>query len=254
MPYRLITIPASHYCEKARWALQRRGIVFEESGHLPILHYAASYPASRTRTVPILVGDGPTLTDSTDILKFTDAFAPPGDELFPAEPELHAEVSALEDHFDQKLGPAARRWVYFHLLPNATLAMQALGAGVGSTERGVGAVLFPLTRLAIRRGLGVYPQKSAKSLARVQQIFADVGQTLADGRNYLVGNRFTAADLTFAALSALVLCPPNYGAKLPSLSDVPPEMAHEICRLRDLPAGRFAMRLYAEDRQQIRKK
>ena len=30
MTTRLITIAFSHYCEKARWALDRAGIVFEE--------------------------------------------------------------------------------------------------------------------------------------------------------------------------------------------------------------------------------
>ena len=37
-PYRLITIPPSHYCEKARWALDYAGISYREEGHPPLLH------------------------------------------------------------------------------------------------------------------------------------------------------------------------------------------------------------------------
>jgi glutathione S-transferase len=37
-------------------------------------------------------------------------------------------------------------------------------------------------------------------------------QRLSDDRPYLCGDRFTAADLTFAALAASVLMPPSTGA------------------------------------------
>ena len=30
----LITIPISHYCEKARWALDRAGVAYRERAHL----------------------------------------------------------------------------------------------------------------------------------------------------------------------------------------------------------------------------
>ena len=35
---RLITIPFSHYCEKARWALDYCGVPYTEDAHLPGLH------------------------------------------------------------------------------------------------------------------------------------------------------------------------------------------------------------------------
>jgi len=35
--YRLITIPPSHYCEKARWALEHAGIATAKRG---ILHFS----------------------------------------------------------------------------------------------------------------------------------------------------------------------------------------------------------------------
>ena len=38
MTDRLITIGASHYCEKARWAVQRAGLPFREECHPPLFH------------------------------------------------------------------------------------------------------------------------------------------------------------------------------------------------------------------------
>ena len=38
---RLITIPISHYCEKARWALDRAGIEYREERHIQGVHQIA---------------------------------------------------------------------------------------------------------------------------------------------------------------------------------------------------------------------
>ena len=70
MTARLITISFSHYCEKARWALDRAGVEYTEEAHLPLFHYTATYRNGGKRTVPLLVADaGKTVVrDSTDII------------------------------------------------------------------------------------------------------------------------------------------------------------------------------------------
>jgi glutathione S-transferase len=83
----------------------------------------------------------------------------------------------------------------------------------------------------------------------VEAVFDEIAARLADGRPFLLGERFTAADLTFGALSSSVLIPERYGSPLPPLEALPPPVAAEARRLRDHPAGRFAARLYAEDRR-----
>jgi glutathione S-transferase len=35
---RLVTIPISHHCEKARWALERAGIPYREERHVQGIH------------------------------------------------------------------------------------------------------------------------------------------------------------------------------------------------------------------------
>jgi glutathione S-transferase len=82
----------------------------------------------------------------------------------------------------------------------------------------------------------------------VQCVFQQVGDRLGDGRRFLVADRFTAADLTFAALAAPVLLPDECRAVSPAFDDVPGAMREAIQRLRDTDAGRFALRLFAEER------
>ena len=45
---------------------------------------------------------------------------------------------------------------------------------------------------------------------------------------YLCGDRFTAADLTFAALAAAVVLPPQYGVALPQPEQLPPAVRDDI--------------------------
>ena len=90
MTWTLVTIPASHYCDKARWALDRAGLAYIEDGHMPILHWRAARRHKGTRTVPILVHDQGIAADSTDILHVIDAHVAADQQLFPAEPALRA--------------------------------------------------------------------------------------------------------------------------------------------------------------------
>jgi len=47
---RLITLPISHYCEKARWTLERAGIAYGEERHVPLIHRIAARPAGGGNT------------------------------------------------------------------------------------------------------------------------------------------------------------------------------------------------------------
>jgi glutathione S-transferase len=101
---------------------------------------------------------------------------------------------------------------------------------------------------ALRRYLRIDAARARAALDGVTRVFDEVADRLSDGRRFLVDDRFTAADLTFAALSAPVLLPARYGSPLPPPEVMPRAVAREVRRLRDHPAGIFADRLYREER------
>lgn len=58
-----------------------------------------------------------------------------------------------------------------------------------------------------------------------------------------------AADLTFAALAAPMVFPVECRAVQAALEEVPAPMREVILQLRETDAGRFVMRMFAQERQ-----
>jgi glutathione S-transferase len=245
---RLVTIPISHFCEKARWALDRAGVSYVEQAHLQLIHVFAARLAGGGRTVPVFVTDaGEVLANSPDILRWADTQLGPERRLYPAG-GVGADAAALEAWLVVGLGPDGRLWLYHETLPVISEMGQWATVGVPRWERGVFRVGGPAIDMAIRRYLGADANAAAVALDRVGRVFDEIAGRLGDGRRFLLGDGFTAADLTFAALAAPMLLPSGYGSPLPPPEAMPPAMAREVHRLRAHPAGQFADRLYVEER------
>jgi glutathione S-transferase len=244
----LITIPISHYCEKARWALDRADVSYIERAHLQIIHWVPVARAGGRKTAPVLVWGDRVLVDSADIVEAASAEAPPHRRLFPDDPSAAAEVRALQRDFDSRLGPQGRRWMYNALRGRRDIAIAYACTGVPSWQRRTLPLAYPLVARVIDRYLDVTPVTAAQSEADVRTVFDEVAQRLEDGRPYLCGERFSAADLTFAALAAPVLMPPEYGVPLPQPEELPAAMAATVRELRAHPAGVHALAMFRWER------
>ena len=243
---RLITIPISHYCEKARWALERAGIPYREERHVQGIHRIAARRAGGGQTTPVLVTPEVTLGESEDILRWVDERLAPERRLFPVEPEERAEVERLSRRFDERLGPAGRRFMYMKVLPYRDMTLEVNNQGVARWEDRALRLGWPLATRYLAKALDMRPGVEVEDEAVVWEDLDFVGELLADGRRHLCGDRFTAADLTFAALSAAVVAPPVYGVDLPQPDGLPPELRDFVLRVRDHPAGRYALALYEQ--------
>ena len=259
-PLRLITIPWSHYCEKARWALDRAGVPYREDAYLPLAHALPALRAGGRRSVPVLVSQAGVLRDSTDILRYADGFVPPERALFFREPDAaRAEVEALEERFDLDLGPATRRVAYFHLLPDEEGAFALMGGSLRSLEgagaappwwfgRGTFRAYYPVARAVMKRVMRIDAASAERSRGKLRAVFDAVNERLRDGRPFLTGDRFSAADLTFAALAAPLLAPEHHPVPLPPPGKLPSDLRALVESLRGEPAGVFAVRMYREQR------
>jgi glutathione S-transferase len=102
----------------------------------------------------------------------------------------------------------------------------------------------------MKRAMRIDAAGAERSRAALRAVFDSVNERLRDGRSFLVGARFSAADLTFAALAAPVLLPAEYPAPFPALREFPVAFREVAEALRAEPAGAFGLRMYREHRAQ----
>jgi glutathione S-transferase len=247
----LVTIPISHYCEKARWALDRAGVAYEERRHLPALHRMAVRKAGGKLTAPVLVcREAGVLSESADIVVYADQrAATPAARMIPEDPALAREARALADDYDERLGPATRLWVYHEMFDHPDLVQASMTDGVPAWQRQAFRVGNRALGKVIGRVLVINDATAVEAEKTFRSIFAGVGARLADGRPYLVGDRFSIADLTFAALAAPLVAPPEYGVRLPDVDQLPPGMVEVVREHRETRAGRHALAMFATQRR-----
>ena len=244
---RLLTIPLSHFCEKARWALHRCDIAYREEPHLPLLHRLHTARIG-CRSVPVLVTESGVLPDSQSIVRWAAEESANAQTLYPPEENLRAQVLETERYLDRELGPHVRRWAYSYLLREPRLLRPCFARGTSQIERLAAPILVFAVRPVISRAYNVSEASGRASLARVEAALTQVARWLADGRRYLLGDTFTAADLTLASLAAPVFCAPQYGGAMPRFEFLPEAMRADIERLRVTRAGDFVLQLYGRER------
>lgn len=252
----LLTIPFSHYNERARWAMQHHGLAAHERRYLPMLHLAPvrrAVPESQRTTdasssglsTPVLVlDDGRVINDSADIVRWADeTHGTPSTTLFPAQ---HREdIAAFELPLETELGKDTRFLAYWFLLSNAPAFSELVRHNVGWWQRAVFAVGAPAARAGMRKRFGLTQPRYEKVRARVESVVSELSESIGD-REYLFGDRFTAADLTAATMLSPVLLPlPGYGAHIPDL-DGPYTALRE--QLLQSPAGQHARRMFEKHR------
>ena len=140
-------IAVSHYNEKARWALEFKGVEAERKAPPPGAHMAVALwlTRGRSKTFPILELDGRAIADSTAIIAALERSFPEP-PLYPADPADRDRALKLEDFFDEELGPYARQLAFHELI----------GGGEGLEQ--FTAELLPRARWHANRGSSPSPR------------------------------------------------------------------------------------------------
>ena len=251
---RLITIRYSHYNERARWALDLAQVSYTEDHHPPGFAQFAIQEVTEGRksaSPALVLADGEVVTDSGAIVRRLH-------QLFPRElgglypPGRTREILSLEDELALTLGARARQLGY---------AIALDGANYGSTrpyltkqasliERCLFAMAGRRISAAIVRIYNCRASCIPSARLALRELFARLSQRLEDNAGYLCGDTFTAADLTFAALSWPVVFPQEWddAAIFLPYASLPHSWREIVDELRATPAGRHAARMYAKHR------
>jgi glutathione S-transferase len=242
-------IPISHYNEKARWALEYKGVEHQRKAPTPPAHMLVSLALTRGRhfTFPVLGVNGSSIGDSTAIIAWLEEHHPEP-ALYPADPDERRRALALEDWFDEELGPQMRL-LGFHEVTNDPRVLEEVAALIlpSAIARFRGpAAAGVRTLLNLRFGVGS-EERADRARAAVVGALDRIESELGD-REYLAGDGFSVADLTAAALLYPLVLPPE-GPQLPA-----PSEAYEAFRapLKDRRGFRWVAEMFRRHRRPLR--
>ncbi|MGB9165556.1 MAG: glutathione S-transferase N-terminal domain-containing protein [Rhodomicrobium sp.] len=87
----LFQFPFSHYCEKARWALDYKGIPFQTVDLLPGFHLRTVRKLAPKTWVPVLRDNGIVVQDTSAIIDYLETKYP-NPSLTPSDPDAVIEA------------------------------------------------------------------------------------------------------------------------------------------------------------------
>jgi glutathione S-transferase len=242
----LYHIQVSHYNEKARWALDFKGIPHVRKAPPPIMHTIWAFAMTRGITFPVLKLNGDTIGDSTRIIEALE-HSHPDPPLYPGDPGDRARALELEEFFDEELAPHIRRALFAEVTRDseafAWAAAPTAGRAVHTGFKSTAAVAGPLLRMRY----GIKPETAEQGWEKTYAAMDRLESELGDG-DYLVGGRFSVADLTAAALFHPIVRPAEAQYEVPE--PLPPALAERRDALSSRPGFRWVQEMYRRHRGQ----
>lgn len=236
----LYTFTVSHFCEKARWALDLSGAPYQEKLLLPGLHLWTTRRLAAQSTVPILVHDKRVIQGSSAILDHIQAY-------WPSTPLPHGTAysttrGALEAEFDRALGHSTQRLLYAALSADReeiTRLWCDHGPSWAPTFYGLA---FPFVDAVVKR---MYHTTDTVAVAEAHQQLGqclDHVESLLQRTPYLAGDRPGREDLVMASFLAPLDFPEEHPAAWPANAKV----AETFAAYRQRPAIAHMKRVYRE--------
>jgi glutathione S-transferase len=237
-------IPISHFNEKVRWALDFKTIAHRRQC-VGADYLFQAWRATGHGTLPILFLDGNAVRDSTAIIAALEQ-RQPEPALYPKDPaQLHRALE-LENYFDEVLGPSLRAALVTPLFrEDPDLAVRVLTTGMPDRA------YRNLRRLA-RIFPAYYRFRHKIQAQRLHQDRADVIDALdrisreLQPSGYLVGEAFSVADLTAAAMLSPVLQPVEI--QYPLAVALPDSLRQYRDDLARHPAAQWTLEMYRRHR------
>jgi glutathione S-transferase len=235
---------SSHFNEKARWALDFKGIPHIRHSLVPGFHVPVIKKMTGHTQVPVLELNGAIVTDSSQIIEALEQ-AYPEPPLYPTDADERRRALELEDCFDEELGPYIRRWFFYEAREYPEFFHAAFVAHASRAVQLARRAMSPLIAPMMRHLMDINPQ-SAKVAHQKMLTAMDRLEDELRPSGYLAADRFTVADLTAAALLSPIVRPPEF----PYGSDLvpPPPIAKVRADLESRAAFQWALRIYREHR------
>jgi glutathione S-transferase len=240
---KLVTFGISHFCEKARWALDWHGITYDEISWPPGVHLVLTKRCgAKCTTLPIVLDGERVIQGSGAIIDWADQRTQNRDRTLTVADSLEIEQRA-----DNVIGVHVRRLAYSETLPRSPhLVKPALFSNTSRSHRLIGNMMWPVTRRAMMRMYDITPDAASESRSKLESEMSWLDGMLADGRPYLAGDRFSRADIAVTSLLAPFARP----KEMATFHDLPltDALVVDCERWRDRPVMRWVIAQYQTHR------
>jgi cytochrome P450/glutathione S-transferase len=241
--------------EIARWVLDLNDILYKDEPHAPRLSTAVVNKLTGEPGLnnnPVLIKTDALIYSTDSIVKYFDQKSLPSKRLVPGDPQKQKEVLDLYNLFTGDYEYETSRYVYSLMIPSRSFAYSLFTKRIPWNEKFTYRMSYSSLCGALEKEMNLSETTPGERLAYIKTIFEQVGDILSDGRKYLTGDKLTLADVAFAAVSAPLILPDEFGGVVAEIDDVPDELRKAINELRTTAAGQFVLRLYHEDRPGMR--
>jgi glutathione S-transferase len=242
--FQLYDFRFSHYSEKVRWALDFKGIPYTPHHLLPGFHLTTARKLAPRSCLPILEADGAVIQDSTEIINFLEQTFP-DPSLTSPDPRDAKDALEWEEYLDEELGVTLRLWFYYYTLPDRHRALRFLCEGAPWLQRSLFALSFAAIRRAMTKMMNISAETASEAKQRFMLAFDRLDRALERGP-FLVGNRFSRADLCACALLWPLCRPGESEAEVEAL--LCPTVFALRKQLQDRRFYRWVLALYEEYR------
>lgn len=236
----------SHYCEKARWALDHLGIDYRLQHTMPGMNRRiAKKLGSESGSLPFLQTGNLCIAGSAAIIDWSEQHRGVG------RPSLGgdnpAEVAAIEQRLDDVTGVHIRRYYYSDaLLSDPASVRQIFARDLPFVQKAAVTLGWSKIVPMMIKGMDLGEAQGLRSFQKLAAELEWLEILLADGRPYLTGDTFTRADVTAASLLAPLVNPakhPTYAAL-----SLPKRVAETINDWRKRPALQWVSTVYDRHR------
>lgn len=212
----LYQFPISHYCEKARWALDYKGIAYRVQTLLPGLHVKKLKAIVADTTVPVLTMQDTQIQGSDQILDYLDELFP-DKPLTPREPTLQHEATEWEAFAANKIADPLRCFYYHYLLDHPQTLIPLFSKDGPWYSRVFMRLSYNRLEQRMREAYHINQRTAQHAMRVVDKAIAKLEEHLAT-HAFLVGETFSRADLSVCALISPLVMPERGYLKLSSLT------------------------------------
>ena len=231
----LYVFAISHYCEKARWALDYLNIDYDIRFTPPGAHRKITAKLGlRSSALPLLVTDGVVTQGSADIITWADAASTTDSKRLTPD-SAYEECMAIEKRLDDIAGIHARRYYYSEAMVDHPRTVRPMFSdNLPMMQKLVVVVSWGMIRKLMIKRMDLGPDQGRESREIVDAELLWLDELLSDGREFLSGDGFSRADITAASLLAPLASPkehPTYNRL-----ELPPNISIDLENWKNRPS------------------